>query len=87
MYIGIPLPLYIFILSRCIDSTSDRQYSAKVAFQVRVHPQACVISPQTTQRIDTRIDPSITNDRLEWATEYRSSTIITALCVKLTNIT
>ena len=68
---------------RCMDSMSGQTYTAKVAFQLRVHPQACVISKQTTQKTDTRIDPCIPNDKLEWATEYRSSTILCALCVKL----
>ena len=77
------LSLSLSLSLRCVDSSSGKMYTGKVAFQLRVHPQACVISQQTTQSTNTRIDPCIPNDKLEWATEFRCSTVLCALLVKL----
>ena len=74
-------------LYRCMESQSEKLYTAKVAFQVRIHPEAYTVSRQTTQRSDSAIDPLIPNDRIEWSTVFRSSTLLTALCVSLTQQT
>ena len=67
----------------CVDNIHKKKFSGKVAFQLRVHPGACSVSSQTTQKFPNRIDPHIANEKLEWSTEYRSASVLTALLVQL----
>ena len=69
-------------MCRFTDDEDGRMYNARVAFQVFLAPGSYLIGPQTIGA-SKQIDPSFSNQELEWSTVQQGSTILYGLMVKL----
>ncbi|XP_013418417.1 neuralized-like protein 4 [Lingula anatina] len=64
------------------DATTEKNYVARVAFQICIRPDSYVVGDQTIGAL-SQIDPKFDNQEIEWATEERGSTVLYGLLVKL----
>ena len=79
---------YVYILFcfyfqlRFFDPVQNRCYTAKVVLQVLIKPESYSVGPET---IGARgeLDPSFSNQELEWSTKQQGSTVLYGLLINL----
>lgn len=69
-------------LVRFIDSLTQKEHFARVAFQVRIRPGCYTAGPQSIGANHT-IDPYIENSRIEWTTKETASIVLCALLISV----
>ncbi|CAH1248596.1 NEURL4 [Branchiostoma lanceolatum] len=66
------------------DSTDNKEYNVRVAFQLFMRPRSYKVGPETVgaTRRGYKIDPLFSNDELEWFTKERGGHALHGLLVK-----
>lgn len=88
LFICLPRAFYAnakHVFSRYADQETGTSYESRVAFQVLIAPGSYKEAKQTIGAT-THIDPIVGNEKLEWSTKVRGSTIIYGLLIRLDEV-
>ncbi|XP_070553369.1 uncharacterized protein [Ptychodera flava] len=64
------------------DASTEKSYTARVAFQVRINPKSYKVGPKTID-VTSKIDPKFSDQEIEWFTKERGAVILYGLLVKM----